>query len=187
MELYKNVPLPSEFRKGYENPIFGIMFPLSKLQPNMYALQTDIFNFQTRLKSDYGLYKSFKSHLITSLNKIKNNKELIKSFNSNFKSLPQHLELTDFFDLYTPNNKCSENLMYQKVIEMFFKFDIAGYKSDGHFNNMFDDALHTFYAAHFDYFLTNDDRCKYKAEKTYSKLSIKTKVLKMDEIHFLEQ
>ena len=187
MELYKNVPLPSEFRKGYENPIFGIMFPLSKLQPNMYALQTDIFNFQTRLKSDYGLYKSFKSHFITSLNKLRNNKELIKSFNSNFKSLPQHLELTDFFDLYTPNNKCSENLMYQKVIEIFFKFDIAGYKSDGHFNNMFDDALHTFYAAHFDFFLTNDDRCKYKAEKTYSKLSIKTKVLKMDEIHFLEQ
>lgn len=185
LELFKNIPLPDDFKKGYVDPIFGIMFPLSKIHPNMYSLQTDIFNFQTCLKSDYGLYKSFKSNLIMSLNKMKNNKELIKSLKLNFKDLPHHLELTDIFDLYTPDNKCSENVMYQKVIEFFFKFDLAGYKSDGHFNNMFDDALHTFYAAHFDFFVTNDDRCKYKAEKTYSKLNIRTKVLKIEELHLL--
>ena len=59
MELSKNIPLPSDFRKGYENPISGVMFSLFKIQQNMYTLQADIFNFQTRLKSDYGLYKFF--------------------------------------------------------------------------------------------------------------------------------
>ena len=43
---------------------------------------------------------------------------------------------------------------------------------------MFDDSLHTFYGAHCDFFITNDDRCKYKAEKTYERLKIKTSVIK---------
>jgi len=186
MELYKLIPLPPEFKKGYAEPMFGIMFPLSKIYNNLYALHADIYNFQSRLKSDYALYKSFKRYLLSSIHKMRNNKEFIKSINSNFKDLPKHLELTDIFDAYTPNNKTSENLFYSKVIDVFFKYDLKGYKSDGHFNNMFDDALHTFYAAHFDFFITNDDRCKYKAEKTYEKLKIRTKVIKIDEIETLK-
>jgi hypothetical protein len=186
MNLFKLIPLPPEFKKGYIDPMFGVMFPLSKIHNNQYALQADIFNFQSRLKSDYGLYKSFKSYLLTSLQKIKNNKELRKAVSSNFKDLPKHLELTDIFDAYTPKSKTSDNLMYSKVIDVFFKYDLAGYKTDGHFNNMFDDALHTFYAAHFDFFITNDDRCKYKAEKTYEKLRIGTKVININEIEIIK-
>jgi hypothetical protein len=182
IELSKLIPLPPEFKKGYVEPMFGIMFPLSKIHNNQYALQSDIYNFQSRLKSDYGLYKSFRTYLLKSLHKMKKNKELIKSINSNFKDLPKHLELTDIFDAYTPENKTSDNSMYSRIIDVFFKYDLSGYKSDGHFNNMFDDALHTFYAAHFDYFITNDDRCKYKAEKTFDKLKIMTKVIKIGEI-----
>lgn len=184
--LYKLIPLPPEFKKGYSAEQFwGIMFPLSKIQNTQYALQADIFNFQSRLKSDYGLYKSFRSKLLTSLNRVKNNKEIIKSVQTNLKDIPKHLELMDIFDAYTPNNKTSDNIMYSKVHDVFFKYDFAGYKSDGHFNNMFDDALHTFYASHFDFFLTNDDRCKYKAEKTFERLNIKTKVLKIEEIEII--
>ncbi len=95
LELYKLVPLPPEFKKGYAEPMFGIMFPLSKIHNNQFALQSDIYNFQSRLKSDYGLYKSFRTYLLTSLNKIKNNKELIKSVNSDFKDLPKLLLQTN--------------------------------------------------------------------------------------------
>jgi len=186
LELYKLVPLPPEFNKGYVEPMFGIMFPLSKIHNNQYALQSDIYNFQTRLKSDYGLYKAFKGYLLTSLNKIKNKPELIKSVNSNFKDLPKHLELTDIFDAYTPDNKTSKNVLYSKVIDTFFKFDLAGYKTDGHFNNMFDDALHTFYSAHFETFINNDYRCNYKAKKTNERLKIQTKVIKIDEIETIQ-
>lgn len=186
IETFKLFPLPPEFKKGYTEPLFGIMFPSSKIHNSHYALQSDIYNFQSRLKSDYGLYKSFKRYLLTSIHKIKNNKEFIKSINSNFKDLPKHLELTDIFEAYTPNNKTSDNLFYSKIIDVFFKYDLNGYKSDGHFNNMFDDALHTFYAAHFDFFITNDDRCKYKAEKTFDKLKIKTKVIRIKEIETIK-
>ncbi len=186
LNLYKLIPLPAEFKQGYKEPMFGIMFPQSKTHNTMYALQEDIYNFQFKLKSDYGLYKSFKTYLFTSLNKLKNNREYIKSINSGFKELPKHLEYSDILDAYTPENKTSDNQMYSKVIDVFTKYDFSGYKTDGNFNNMFDDALHTFYASHFDFFITNDDRCKYKAEKTYEKLKIKTKVLKIDEIEIIK-
>ncbi|QNR86449.1 hypothetical protein H9N25_08675 [Pedobacter riviphilus] len=184
--LYKLIPLPPNFKLGYKDPMYGIMFPLSKIHNHQYALQADIFNFQARLKSDYGLYKAFRSYLVTGLNKIKSNKEMLKSINQSHPDLPKHLEITDLLERYTPNSKTSENLLYSKIVETFFKYDLAGYKSDGHFNNMFDDGLHTFYAAHFDYFITNDDRCKYKAEKTYEKLNISTRVIKIEDIDQLK-
>lgn len=163
--------------------MFGIMYPLSKIYNTQYALQADIYNFQIKLKSDYGLYKSFRSYLLNSLNKLKSNKEMLKSVTAANPDLPKHLEITELMDIYAPKNKTSDNAKYSKIIETFFKYDLAGYKGDGHFNNMFDDGLHTFYASHFDYFVTNDDRCKYKAEKTYEKLNIKTCVLKIEDIH----
>ncbi len=184
--LYKLIQLPPNFKLGYKDPMFGIMFPLSKIHNHQYALQADIFNFQARLKSDYGLYKAFRSYLVTGLNKIKSNKEMLKSINQSYPDLPKHLEITDLLDRYTTNTKTSDNQLYSKIIETFFKYDLAGYKSDGHFNNMFDDGLHTFYAAHFDYFITNDDRCKYKAEKTYEKLNISTRVIKIEDIDQLK-
>ncbi|TCC99759.1 hypothetical protein EZ449_21340 [Pedobacter frigidisoli] len=184
--LYKLIPLPPNFKLGYKEPMFGIMFPLSKIHNHQYALQADIFNFQARLKSDYGLYKAFKSYLVTGINKIKSNKEMLKSINQSYPDLPKHLGITDLLERYTPNTKTSDNQLYSKIVETFFKFDLAGYKSDGHFNNMFDDGLHTFYAAHFDYFITNDDRCKYKAEKTYEKLNISTRVIKIENINQLK-
>jgi hypothetical protein len=181
-EIHELISLPIEFKKAYIDPMHGIMFPLAKIKNNFLALQEDIFNFQSRLKSDYGLYRTFRAYLISSIQKVKNTKEFLKFINANFKDLPKHLELIDIYDVFTSDTKTSDNALYSKVIEVFFKFDLAGYKSDGHFNNMFDDGLHTFYAAHFDYFITNDDRCKYKAEMTYRKLKIKTKVITIEQI-----
>lgn len=186
IDSFKLIPLPPEFKKGYVDPIFGVMFPLSKIHNTYYSLQSDLYNFKSRVKGDYGLYKSFKGSLLNSMGRVKKNKELMKSIRSSFNDLPKHLELTDIFDAFTPNNKTSDNQIYSRIIDIFFKFDLAGYKTDGHFNNMFDDSLHTFYAAHFDFFITNDDRCKYKAEKTYEKLKIKTKVIKISEIEILK-
>jgi hypothetical protein len=181
--LYKMIPLPKEWKLGYQqDPMFGIMYPKSKTENNMYALMEDIFNFQSRLKSDFSLYKSFKANLMRSINKLKNNKEMLKAIKQNFKDLPKHLDIFEISDLYGPKSKTSENVNYSKLIETFYKYDLKGYKTDGNFNNMFDDSLHTFYGAHCDYFVTNDDRCKYKAEKTYERLKINTIVIKANEI-----
>src|SRR5690606_26815117 len=36
VELYKLISLPTDFKKGYVDPMFGIMFPLSKIHNNLY-------------------------------------------------------------------------------------------------------------------------------------------------------
>ncbi len=184
----KSIPLPNEWKLGYQqDPLFGILFPKSKIENNMSSLTEDIFNFQSRLKSDFSLYKNFKSYLLKSLSKMKNNQGMIKAIKGNFKNLPKHLDIFEISDLYEPKSKSSENENYSKLIEIFYKYDLKGYKSDGNFNNMFDDSLHTFYGAQCDFFITNDDRCKYKAEKSYEKLKIETVVIKAFEIEQLKK
>jgi hypothetical protein len=106
----------------------------------------------------------------------------MNALKNKFKDLPKHLDIFEISDLYAPKNKISENENYSKVLEIFYKFDLKGYKTDANFNNMFDDSLHTFYGAHCDFFITNDDRCQYKAIKTYERLNIMTKVIKADKI-----
>jgi len=180
---FKYIPLPKNFKLGYrQDPIFGVMYPKCRVEDNMYSLFEDIFNFQTRLKSDYSLYKSLKVYLIRSINKLNNNPQLQKAVRQNFKDLPQHLDIFELSNLYGPKSKTSDNKNFSRLIETFYKFDLKGYKTDGNFNNMFDDSLHTFYGAHCEYFVTNDERCKYKAEQTYKKLNIRTVVIKADEI-----
>ena len=93
-----------------------------------------------------------------------------------------HHGLNTSYYAFSKYLKENDNELYYKVVETFYKYDLEGYKTDSNFNNMFDDGLHTFYAAHCDVFITNDDRCKYKAEKTYEKLHIKTLVIKSNEI-----
>lgn len=143
---FKLIQLEKNWKLGYKaDPMFGVMYPKSKINNTAYSLMEDIYNFQIRLKSDYSLYKSFKNYLIKGISKMNNNKT------------------------------------YSDVLDVFFKYDLKGYKTDGNYNNMFDDSLHTFYAAHCEFFITNDDRCKYKAEKTYERLKIETKVITASE------
>lgn len=183
MKIMILLPLPAEWKQIYSHdPIFGIMYPKSRIENNYLALMEDIFNFQEKLKSDYSLYKTFKSYLIRSINKLNSNKEMLKTVKENFKDLPKHLDVFDLSMLYPNETKTSDNQLYSKLIDVFYKFDLKGYKTDANFNNMFDDSLHTFYAAHCSFFITNDDRCKYKAEKTYERLKIKTIVIKANEI-----
>ena len=95
--------------------------------------------------------------------------------------LPKHLDIFEIADRYVPQNDALKNSAYSKILDTFYKFDLKGYKTDGNFNNMFDDSLHTFYGAHCDFFVTNDERCNYKAKKTFERLGITTKVIKQKE------
>jgi hypothetical protein len=165
--------------------MFGLMYPKSRKENNYLALMEDIFDFQSRLKSDYGLYKSFKAYLVQNLNKNRNNPQIYKALKSSFEDLPKHLDIFEIEDQYESKTETSKSNIF-KVIETFYKYDLQGYKTDANFNNMFDDAMHTFYASHCEYFITNDDRCKYKAEKTFERLKINTIVLKASEYEHMK-
>ncbi len=186
IHLTKNIPLPYEWIMKMEKDKFAqIMFPLTIENNTLYNLFADLYNFQIKLKSDYSFYKMFKAQLSKNISTLKGNKDVVNYIRKSDEQ-PKHLK-TDLFsiiDKYKPKFEIKENdnELYYKIVETFYKYDLEGYKTDANFNNMFDDGLHTFYASHCDVFITNDDRCKYKAEKTYERLNIKTLVIKSDEI-----
>lgn len=179
MEMYRFIPVPSNFKEIYKAaPIFNLMFPQTKSEMNMLALMEDIYNFSNNAKKDYSLYKSLKTYINQSKTKLRQQKDLFKGID---KDLPSYLESDKFWEEYAPKNKTSDNSAYQKITDTYFRIDFKGYKSDARFSNMIDDALHVFYGAHCDYFLTIDDKCHYKAAETYHKLGIMTKALKPNE------
>ncbi len=186
IHLTKNIPLPFEWVSKIGKDKFAqLMFPTTIQENSLYSLFADLYNFQIKLKSDYSFYKIFKAQLSKNISSLKGNKDVV-NYIRNSDQIPKHLK-NDFFSIaetYKPKFeiKDNDNESYYKVIETFYTFDLQGYKSDSNFNNMFDDGLHTFYASHCDVFITNDDRCKYKAEKTFEKLKIKTLVIKSNEI-----
>lgn len=182
MEMKKRVPLPPQIKKGFKDPMFAAIYPLSKIYNTEAALVEDIFNLRIKLQTDYAFYKSLKTYLIQNA---KTNAELLKSVPKENVDIAPHLKLLDRAEESLKDNYTGENQQYSKVIDTFFKQDLVGFKTDGQYNNMFDDAMHTFYASHCDYFITNDDKCKYKAEKTFEKLNIKTKVIKIAELDTL--
>lgn len=182
IEPFKYLILPKEWKQGYSaEPLFGIMFPKSRVNPTYFSLLEDIYDFNIRMKEDFSLYKIFKSHLLKNINRLKNNQVFLQQIRQNFKDLPKHLDIFEIANQYAPKNNSSKNKAYLKILDTFYKFDLKGYKTDGNFNNMFDDSLHTFYAAHCDFFVTNDERCNYKAKKTYERIGISTIVIKAQE------
>jgi len=182
MELKKRNPLPPQMKKAFKDPMIAAIYPLAKIYNTEAALVEDIFNLNNKLKSDYGFYKSLKSYLIQNT---KTNADLLKSIPKETKDVPRHLKLFDEASKLLKDNYTGENQQYSRVINTFIRQDFDGFKTDAQYNNMFDDAMHTFYASHCDYFITNDDKCNYKAKKTFEQLKIKTQVIKINEIEIL--
>ena len=73
------------------------------------------------------------------------------------------------------------------------QLDFVGYGSDkltekNQYDNLFNDALHCFYGAHCDFFITADKKTYKKTKAVYQSENISTQVMKPKEfIDFLTQ
>ena len=175
--VLKMKSVPKEFKQIYQaDPIFSIIYPRTRIEMTEYALCCDLYNFSILLNRDFSLYRSLRKFLIQTLNKYRQNVQLVKTVNKMNPGTPKYLDMDKLFEQCEIKNSTGISSAYDKFFDIFFKFDLKGYKSDGQFSNMIDDALHSYYAGHCGYFITNDDRCKYKAEKTFERLKISTRV-----------
>lgn len=180
--IYRKIPVPQNFKEVYKlDPIFSLIYPRTKNEMTMFALCEDILSFSNNAKKDYTLYKSLRSFSNRSLSKLSNQKEVIAQFDESLSKIPSHLIFDKVWELQASKSKTSDNPIYQKVTDTYFKIDFRGYKSDDRSPNMIDDALHVFYAAHCDYFVTIDDKCHYKANETYKSLGISARAYKPSE------
>lgn len=179
LNILRLIKVPDNFKEIYRvNPIFKSLFPKTKENMTMLALCEDLYDFSNNAKKDYSLYKSLRGFVNQGKAKLKQQQKTFKEIEKSISGTPNYLNVDEALEKYLPNNKTSENPVYQRIINTYFKVDFKGYKSDDKFSNMFDDSLHTFYGAHCDYFITLDDKCHYKAAETYHQLGILTKVMK---------
>lgn len=170
-------PVPPAFKQLYAfNPIFNTIYPRTKIEMNHLALCEDIYEFSFKIKNDYTLYKHFRKFLIETKNKYPQYRNLCNSAENKVIGKPLSLTWDELWDEVATKHKPSSNLAYDKIMNLFTTTDLKGYRQDERFANLIDDALHCFYAAHCDHFITLDKRCYDKAKLVYQKLNIPTQV-----------
>ncbi len=169
-------PIPNDFKKLYAiDPVFTLMYPRTKEQMTLLALCEDIYEFSYKVKSDFALYKNFKKFIIDGKNKFPQYKNVFNNAETKVIGNPKYLSWDTMFD-ELPQYNSSANLNYNSILTLFTRTDLKGYRQDEKFANMIDDALHCFYAAHCDFFITLDSRCYDKTKLVYEKLKIATRV-----------
>lgn len=177
LEKLARLPVPKEFMGLYRaDPIFERIYPRTKIEKTFLALCEDGYKFSMNINSDYSLYKGLKKFINASVQKVKNHKALM-TIGDIGPDGPGYLTYEEMYDKSVPDFKPSENPEYDKIINLFTKLDMSGVNSDEKFQNMFDDSLHTFYAAQCDYFITIDKKCHAKAKEVYKRLKISTQVM----------
>ena len=177
--LLENTPLPDTFLELYKfDPLYNTIFPRCKTAPNLLSLMEDIFYLSYTMKTDYTLYKSLRKFITTTQQKYpqlaKTTRPLIESSDG-----PKYLTWDDARGKAKPNFKPFSNPSYDKVVDLFTTTDLKGYRQDERFANLIDDALHTFYASHCEYFLTIDKRCADKARKVFETLKLPTEIMEV--------
>lgn len=177
LENFAKLPVPKEFMNIYKaDPIFERIYPRTNVEKTILALLEDVYRFSMNINSDYSLYKNLKKYINTSVQKLKNHKELL-TIGDVGPDGPSYLTYEELYDKSAPDFKPSTNIEYDKIINLFTKLDMSGTNSDEKFQNMFDDSLHTFYASRCEYFVTMDKKCHAKATEVYKRLGISTQVM----------
>lgn len=180
--LLRMQSVDEKFKEIYKvDPIFNLIYPRTKVEMNMLALCEDLYDFSYRIKRDYILYKNFRKFLNQFRLKFPQYQKLLQNIQNNVIGSPKHLTWDDLWEQAKPTFKESSNPSYDKIIDLFTTTDLKGYRQDERFANLIDDALHTFYGAHCQYFVTIDGRCYDKARLVYQKLKIPTQVMKPEE------
>ena len=81
----------------------------------------------------------------------------------------------------------SENKDYSRIVGTFLKLDFVGYgdqplNEKNQFDNLFNDALHCFYGAHCDIYVTKDKKSIKKTKAVYQDEQISTRLVKSTEL-----
>ena len=174
--------IPEELKEICERtPLFDGIFHKAKKEMNLPALCEDIFEFSKNIQKEDPLYRETRSIIRQGKSDFKRHPEKFNKIDTNPTRTSKDLLFERSLEKYAPKTTIGKNPDYQEFIETYCNLDLRGHKSDGRFSNMIDDALHSFYGIHCDYFITLDDKCSYKAKEVYKILGKKTVVMAPEE------
>lgn len=195
-EMYKLIPHNINFEQFEDSNIpFLSYLKRAQTENSMYAVIEDVFEIFNEIKNNPSAYNELRSSftdnikLDPNVNNVSNVIELLD------KTMPKTMLNKSFTELYVENDRTetSKNKDYSKITGIFMQLDFVGYGSDklnekNKYDNLFNDALHCFYGAHCDFFITSDKKTIRKTKAVYQSEEINTLVLKPREfIEFLQE
>jgi len=187
-DIYKFQPHGMDFKEIEKySPFFASLFPKARAKNTMYAVIQDIFDMLSKINSNPTVYKELRKIFKDGLKIDSNISNLDNTIEQLDTYLPKTMLNKSFTELCEINkNDNSKNKDYGKVIGIYMQLDFVGYNSDklsdkNKYDNIFTDALHCFYAAHCDFYLTNDNRNYKKSKAVYESEKIGTQVYKTKE------
>lgn len=174
LDVMKHIQLPVQFSFLLDSdPTFSRLFPKTKIDNTMFSFLEDIFEASYKSSKDNSSYIGLRNFFNQNKELLKVYEPIIEKLNNNNRS--KYIS-DDLWNKYGNKNQTSYNPFYQELTNIYCKIDFRGENSDSEFPNLIDDALHVFYGAHCDFFISTDKKCRYKAEEAFKELGIKTKV-----------
>lgn len=171
----------SKMPKDYQSIID--IFKTTKDNNTFGSLMKDIMDLQQHPKE---LEKMFKEIRRASNKDLKINSdnskwgdpfEYLNSVLQNNKLQKNFFDLTS--EIITNSNKKATRFDY--FSNYYIQLDMLGYNKDKKIPNLIDDATHSFYGAHTDIFVTDDNNTNKKSKALYQQLNISTEVIHSDD------
>lgn len=187
LESFKSTPHDIDFRGLDEkNPALGLFFNKSRIENSINAIMQDIFDLLQQIRSSPVTYRELRNQFRTMVNIDPN----ISNFENAIETLDNYLPKTilnkSFTELYdehhTPISKSKD---YDRITGIYMQLDLVGFNPDkinnkNEYENLFNDAMHCYYAAHCDYYITNDNKNIKKSRATYEGEEIRTIVYDLE-------
>lgn len=178
-ELLRSIPLPAILADIYKHhPVFNLMFQKIRTEKNMLAWCEDLYDFSRHAMKDYTIFKSLRTYLNQERAKLKGQTKAFQVADKAMADSPKHLQFDQAWQTYSPKSTKKDNPKFQKVTDLYYRTDLAGYKSDEKLANLVDDSMHVYYGTECEFFVTLDDKCFHKAEKIYKELKVPSVVSK---------
>jgi hypothetical protein len=192
LEAFKNIPVPFDTNKFKEIPdeqkeLFSKMLPLDKESITMYDLMERFISFSQEMKEDNKLYSELRRFIYKSFNQGKYDVRNEKiDFNEAFKDSHFQKTFVDYVKGSIHTKHEGHIMYYDFYLQSYSTLDILGIskdkiKSKNGFNNISNDAQHSYYARYCDYLITEDKGLTEKSKALYALYDVHTKVLSVEE------
>jgi hypothetical protein len=211
--IYKVMPHGLDFSKLDEqakeydlSPLnFNDWFPNARKENSLNALINDVLELVDKVNKDPKLWKGLRK---MTQNLLELNPSIVSTFKDVFGQLDKKLEVSplkigfhDFVKTNIESNEYSKkDPRFSYFTSYYHSLDLFGFRPEklskkNTFENFNNDAMHSYYAAHCDVFVSDDKRTRAKASTIYEKFGIETKVFSVEEfiaqidnhIHYFEK
>lgn len=176
---FENVsPKFKMFTKQFQSTIEG---------NSLYHLLNDSLKLIKEFSSNPGLYRSSRN---ATLEQLKLNHDYSKSENpiaeisKNLEASALKKSFKEFADSSLRNSTGKQDpSRFDIFTNRFLMMDFLGFQKDREFKNLIQDSFHTYYAAHCDFFITDDKHTYEKAKAIYKEFHIETIVCNSGEFN----